>query len=876
MRTRGTNGTRWRARLLLCSLGVTVTAALGCGTVTIPTGPLTVNQDPVANAGSDRQAELGTRVRLTGLSSTDADDDPLAYSWVQRSGPPVSLDNANSAEVSFLAMEAGSYEFTLTVTDGRGGSDVSSVWVFVDDELTVGGPRADAGADQVANEGAVVTLRGRNSADPEGGPLDYFWTQIEGPDVSMTGVFSPEPSFVAPEVATDTDLVFELSVTNENSLSDADTVVVTVRNLDGPGSSCAGVTCPEGQFCNVSTGFCESQDLCTGVTCPPGRTCNPATGACDGSADGCADGFCGPDENANNCAVDCGDEEDPCGDGICDSDEDAESCPGDCDEDEEPSCGDGACDEGEEAGNCPDDCEAFERFLDTMERARADRVSDAELGTVELGRGDTFVELNQAGDRRTEFTEVTLQKTKNLTNLVMTDNTIGKVYPGALLWAAPVRDGRLNQVERIPNRPPVTTSFTLLRNVAPRPTALTFEHDGSFSDFLAGAADVFDAVGSGGTRLIAEYKISSSLDDALLSIGLSAKFWGSSAQAGLEMIENRRRSVAVMTLDQVFYSAAVDVPSFEGFVPLRVIREDARLASALAESAERDGEIAYVRKVDYGRRILVSLSAEASTEELNIAIDTSIKVLSGEFNGELDRRTKEVWESVEGKIIIIGGSFPPGISGFFDGDMQSFVNTIKAIMSEDFVNDTHGALPVAFELAYANDNEPMQVFETIEFAGKIPGRSWGLVTKRESIFTDASNAAPIRSDNEINTDDWTMVRIDSQRLRLASDGRTVLFDLVWSAWEGEKNHTIRGDRTVIESRKTFTFQQPRPVSEIVSRTSFGPMDRWFSGRLPQVTLPFGNHGLLENIQVVVDGPGGHDSDFQRLDATLAFEVWLEE
>ena len=98
----------------------------------------------------------------------EPDDDPLTYTWEQRSGPNVALDNANSAQASFVPVEDGFYEFALTVTDGRGGSDTSVVRVFVGDVDSETCPRAAAGTDRTASEGAAVRLRGGNSADASG------------------------------------------------------------------------------------------------------------------------------------------------------------------------------------------------------------------------------------------------------------------------------------------------------------------------------------------------------------------------------------------------------------------------------------------------------------------------------------------------------------------------------------------------------------------------------------------------------------------------------------------------------------------------------------------------------------------------------------
>ena len=46
------------------------------------------NVPPVANAGLDRIVSVGSTVILDGTASSDADSDPLAYSWSLTSRPP--------------------------------------------------------------------------------------------------------------------------------------------------------------------------------------------------------------------------------------------------------------------------------------------------------------------------------------------------------------------------------------------------------------------------------------------------------------------------------------------------------------------------------------------------------------------------------------------------------------------------------------------------------------------------------------------------------------------------------------------------------------------------------------------------------------------
>jgi len=80
------------------------------------------NQTPVANAGDDRTVTTGDSVTLNGSASYDPDGDALYYFWSQVDGPDVSLADVSSANPSFVADEAGDYEFRLTVSDGLAGS----------------------------------------------------------------------------------------------------------------------------------------------------------------------------------------------------------------------------------------------------------------------------------------------------------------------------------------------------------------------------------------------------------------------------------------------------------------------------------------------------------------------------------------------------------------------------------------------------------------------------------------------------------------------------------------------------------------------------------------------------------------------------------
>ena len=86
----------------------------------------------------------------------------------------------------------------------------------------------------VVNGGSPVTLDGSLSYDPDGNQIIFAWTQIAGPSVIISDANTPKAKFIAPNVVTDKIMSFELTVTDENGLSDSGIVQITVIPSTSP------------------------------------------------------------------------------------------------------------------------------------------------------------------------------------------------------------------------------------------------------------------------------------------------------------------------------------------------------------------------------------------------------------------------------------------------------------------------------------------------------------------------------------------------------------------------------------------------------------------------------------------------------------------
>ncbi len=189
-----------------------------------------VDAPPVASAGLDQTVgEGGVQVTLDGSGSYD-DDGIVSYYWIQLSGTNVTLSNSSAAKPTFTApaVAPDMMTFELTVTDTAAYTDTDTCTVTVSD-APLNPPVADAGPDQIIEDGGIeVTLDGSDSADSDGTIVAYLWQQTDGPDVTLSDDTAVSPTFTAPDEDGPVSLTFELTVTDNDGLTDTDTCTVIV------------------------------------------------------------------------------------------------------------------------------------------------------------------------------------------------------------------------------------------------------------------------------------------------------------------------------------------------------------------------------------------------------------------------------------------------------------------------------------------------------------------------------------------------------------------------------------------------------------------------------------------------------------------------
>ena len=195
----------------------------------VPIDVAPVNTPPVANAGPDQTASVGTAITLDATASSDVDGDALTYAWTIQSTPAgsgITLSDPSALHPVFVIDQPGSYVLRLVVRDAVSASQPDTVVISTVNSA----PVANAGPDQASFVTNTVTLNGGQSSDVDGDPLAFVWRLVSRPDASAAVLDNPAgvtPAFVVDKPGT---YVAQLTVSDGTASSAPDTVTITTAN----------------------------------------------------------------------------------------------------------------------------------------------------------------------------------------------------------------------------------------------------------------------------------------------------------------------------------------------------------------------------------------------------------------------------------------------------------------------------------------------------------------------------------------------------------------------------------------------------------------------------------------------------------------------
>lgn len=206
-----------------------LTATDNLGNSNSSTIQVTVNQNPVANAGTNQTISLPVNtVTLNGSGTAQPGGFITTYAWSKISGPTTfTIVSPASATTNITNLIQGTYVFQLTVTDNNGNTGSSQVTITVNPTK----PTANAGSNQTVTLPAnSTTLVGSGTAfSPATSIVTYLWTKTSGP--ALGTISTPNTATTNITGLVQGTYVFTLTVTDNNGLTGSSPVTVTVNTF---------------------------------------------------------------------------------------------------------------------------------------------------------------------------------------------------------------------------------------------------------------------------------------------------------------------------------------------------------------------------------------------------------------------------------------------------------------------------------------------------------------------------------------------------------------------------------------------------------------------------------------------------------------------
>jgi hypothetical protein len=192
--------------------------------------------------------------------------------------PSGTVNAAAGTKVSFTITPAAGQQLTSLLIDGTAAKTVSAAkstagaaatysFSNLDSDHSIKAvfsrippPVVDPGPDQIVKTGSTVTLNGSNSTDKPVGIASYKWTQVSGPQVTLSNSSKAICTFKAPSVTGGKLLGFKLAVTNNAGIETSDTCFVNVSANDDPPLANAGQSQTVNPFTIVTLNGMGSSD----------------------------------------------------------------------------------------------------------------------------------------------------------------------------------------------------------------------------------------------------------------------------------------------------------------------------------------------------------------------------------------------------------------------------------------------------------------------------------------------------------------------------------------------------------------------------------------------------------------------------------------
>ena len=203
-----------------------------------------------------------------------------------------------------------------------------------------------------------------------------------------------------------------------------------------------------------------------------------------------------------------------------------------------------------------------------------------------------------------------------------------------------------------------------------------------------------------------------SLDHAMMQLGASASYLGSSIKAQLNSDKFSSQSNVMVAFTQEYYTVAAEAPSspisyFGGAVTKETLQPYADTSN---------NPVTYVQSVTYGRLALLLATLSVSYDDLERSISAAVRFATGSADAHYDDAEKKIVTQSDVKLLLLGGK--PDAALVLIPTTQEALTAMANWLNQPITNtpkDIQLGVPISYRVNYLRDNQVARLSFTTSY-----------------------------------------------------------------------------------------------------------------------------------------------------------------
>ena len=347
----------------------------------------------------------------------------------------------------------------------------------------------------------------------------------------------------------------------------------------------------------------------------------------------------------------------------------------------------------------------YARFNNTLPDWNTFSPPKADSGPVKTSNIVTS-ETRVIGDMQYACSTTPYSLTKNPEKIVTFEPDAGILYPGSIIQGKGHVLG-IGSLKELPirQRAPLTLTIDLLTSdnteTIQNPDVSTVQ---SALGNLISKAQTAGHVG--GSKAVYTEKLTHSVEQAALQLGLSARYMRGSVTGSLDASRSLDKTTLTASFIQNLFTVSIVQPQSPGGWFSDEFTQDLLDQQKALGNIGPDNIPVYVANITYGRILHFSFTSTASEREIRGALSASYDGGTASGSVQLTAEQKEILRTAEIKIAQVGGT---------SNQIESLIRAgnIKAYFESDI--KLTSAKPISYTLKNLGDNSVAKVAETTNY-----------------------------------------------------------------------------------------------------------------------------------------------------------------